>query len=125
MRSFLSVLAAAAFAAMASGCGGMAVLNENATSARLVKGESFRIELEGNRTTGYVWDVVSDGSPILALRKSQYLQKPADSGVVGAGGTECFEFCAVQRGKTLVELTYKRPWEKKGVDTRRFYLDVE
>ncbi len=126
MENFFRIAAAAAMLLCAGCAGGRAVLGPDATSAVVEKGEAFEIRLKSNKTTGYGWTLVSDGSPTTSFVRQIYVPDSADgSAAVGAGGEERIEFVAVQRGKAQLELTYKRPWEKKGVDTRRFIITVK
>lgn len=80
----------------------------------LTLGQHLDITLEGNPSTGYVWDVVQDGSPVLV--KAQPPAVAADSatppGLVGAAQPSRFRFVAAQAGSTEVKLVYHRPWEK-------------
>ena len=48
---------------------------------------------------------------MVELVKSEYeMGKGAKQGLVGAGGTELFQFKALKPGKTEITLVYKRPW---------------
>lgn len=80
----------------------------------LTVGQVLEIALEGNASTGYVWDVVADGAPQLARAPSPpaAATDPADAPqVVGAPATERWHFEAVQPGTTTLRLVYRRPWE--------------
>jgi inhibitor of cysteine peptidase len=74
-------------------------------------GQEFKITLQYNASTGYQWQF---GQPpdekFLKLMGTEY--KKADSKLVGAGGDEVWTFKALAEGKTTIELTYIRPWEK-------------
>ena len=73
-------------------------------------GETFRIELPANRTTGYEWSITGalDAS-IVDLHDSHYLP---EGNRPGAGGVSVWDFVARAPGTTLVTLGYARPWEK-------------
>ena len=68
----------------------------------------FSIELPSNRTTGYEWEADYDNT-IVRLSASNYKR---ESEKAGSGGTESFTFIAHRKGKTLIRLLYKRPWDK-------------
>jgi len=73
-------------------------------------GERFIIQLDSNPTTGYMWYEDYDDS-FLQLLGHKYEQSPSGEGLVGAGGTESFEFKALKQGETEIKLVYKQGWE--------------
>ena len=74
-------------------------------------GASFRIELAGNRTTGYSWQLARNDDGVLEAMPSSYIEDPHAPGMMGVGGTEIFPFKASKKGTTTVRLTYRRPWK--------------
>jgi len=83
-------------------------------------GELFAIELAGNPTTGYTWQVHAD-SQHLELLGQEF--EPGGEGV-GAGGQEVFRFRVLAAGETEIACEYRRPWDKEVRDTRRFRVAV-
>ena len=73
-------------------------------------GQSFVIALESNPTTGYTWHEDFDKS-VLELLGHEYERSLAGEGLVGAGGTESFEFKALKKGETEITMVYKQGWE--------------
>ena len=73
-------------------------------------GQSFIIALESNPTTGYTWHEDFDKS-FLELLGHEYERSLAGEGLVGAGGTESFEFKALKKGETEITMVYKQGWE--------------
>ena len=71
-------------------------------------GSQFLIELPSNRTTGYEWEAYYDEA-LLELSASKYEH---DSERPGSGGTESFRFKASRKGRALIKMLYKRPWEE-------------
>jgi inhibitor of cysteine peptidase len=61
------------------------------TTVTLHVGDALEIQLDGNPTTGYGWEIISDES--------------------GVGGTYVFGFMAEEAGETDVNLVYERSWE--------------
>lgn len=111
---------------LVSGCVGSSdTLNESNSNAQIAMGESIAVVLDANKTTGYEWWIVSDGSPMLKLVKSEYKLNDAPKGMVGVGGVECFEFVGQQKGTAHIEFMYKRPWEKTGVKNQSFSVEVK
>jgi inhibitor of cysteine peptidase len=86
------------------------VYTSAATTIEARTGERFTIELDGNRTTGYQWQLGTPLEPsLLVLVASEYL--PEDRSKIGAGGRETMTFRAVGRGTATINLVYVRPWE--------------
>ena len=72
-------------------------------------GEAVQIELAGNATTGYRWEVHAiDGA---ALRHDETLYEPQQTDRVGSGGLFVVKLTAVEAGAATVDLAYRRPWE--------------
>jgi inhibitor of cysteine peptidase len=86
-------------------------------------GEDVTIALEGNRTTGFDWKVVStDG---LELKSDEYTVKPHEPGLCGVGGTHYFTFHCEKAGTYNVVLDYLRDWEGSQGNTRTVQIVVE
>jgi predicted secreted protein len=79
-------------------------------------GQVLEIELQGNASTGYQWQLVEDGSPVVTPAtpptSAATSDKPAEPVMVGAPSTSRWWFQAAQPGRTTVRLVYRRPWEK-------------
>lgn len=73
-------------------------------------GQRLKIELEGNPTTGYLWQVtdISQKGVIEEVGKYEYLR---DSDLIGSGGVQIFSFKSLKKGTTVVSFEYKRTWE--------------
>ena len=90
------------------------------TTIQVVTGDEFAIEIAGNPTTGYTWQVHVDGQRLELL--SQEFE-PGGEGV-GAGGQEVFRFRALVSGETEIACEYRRPWVRETRDTRRFRVAI-
>ena len=80
----------------------------------LAVGQTLRISLPSNATTGYSWklaetyaDLVTSGSPF-----GTEIVDPHPSGMVGVGGNTVWTFHAVRSGTTTLTFTYARQWER-------------
>ena len=80
------------------------------SSVDLNTGDFMLLSLEGNPTTGYVWEIESnDPAVIKSVGEPEFT---ADSSAIGAGGTYTLRFSAVAKGQTTLKLVYHRPFEK-------------
>ena len=93
--------------------------------ARLKVGEVMEIALPANASTGYAWEFVQDGAPLLRRVPANPAPRTraADAAppVVGAGTTQRWWFQAVAPGDTELQLIYRRPWEKTAPARRAVY----
>lgn len=84
--------------------------NDAGKTVELNTGDTLAVELEGNPTTGYVWEVEAvDAAVLKQTGESEF--KP-ESDATGAGGVEILRFEAVASGQTALKLVYHRPWEE-------------
>lgn len=83
--------------------------DDDGTSIVLEPGQSFSVELAGNVTTGYSWQVEGIDAAILSAAEPVYV---SDSELIGAGGMYTFTFTAAAAGETELRLVYLRPWEQ-------------
>lgn len=79
---------------------------------RLQRGQILAIELDSNASTGYAWEIVEDGSPVLEPAPVPARAAPAVAPMPGAGGASRWRFRATQPGTTNLRLVYRRSWEK-------------
>ncbi len=93
----------------------------NGTEIRMKVGETLDVVLAETRTTGYRWNVASDGAPVCRLERDRFEAPPA--AVPGAPGRHTWTFTAVQVGATTIELAYARSFAG-GEAARRFTLRV-
>lgn len=103
----------------------MKTLTKAFNTATVQKGETFRLELDANPSTGYLWDVrLKAGAASLVSQQYKRQQEPGEF-VCGAAGIEEFVFRAEQTGTVTLEAVYARPWESAPpAETRRFQISV-
>ncbi len=94
---------------------------------RLQRGQLLAIELDSNASTGYAWEIVEDGSPVLEPAPVPAIAVPAVAPMPGAGGTSRWRFRAAQSGTADLRLVYRRSWEKdvEPVRTASYRVVVE
>jgi predicted secreted protein len=93
----------------------------------LRRGQLLAIALDSNASTGYAWEIVEDGSPVLEPAPVPASATPAAPPMPGAGGTSRWRYRAVQTGTTTLRLVYRRSWEQgvEPVRTASYQVVVE
>ncbi len=94
------------------------------TSQKSFKSDSETIELKGNPSTGYTWEVVLSSENIVEISKDvKYL---GAEGMVGAPSMFYFTVSSLASGSTILTLEYKRPWEEKApLETKIYNIYVD
>jgi inhibitor of cysteine peptidase len=102
-----------ALALIAAACGddgrGVVVVDEGDAGSRVTVERAGRleVELEGNPTTGYTWEVERAGVMTLVHRSHQ-----PDSDAEGSGGVSTLVFEPTKTGSGDLVLVYLRQWEE-------------
>ena len=89
-------------------------------------GQRFSITLASNPSTGYRWDVEYDLDPHIIQEGPIASYVPATAKVVGAAGSDTFNFQARELGVAVIAMKYYRPSDKLSVPAAReaFYVVV-
>ena len=95
--------------------------DQNGGSVEVQAGGKLFVDLPGNPTTGYIWQVTNVDDAL--LNPTDYAFQP-DSDLTGAGGVEHFEFDAVAPGEVKLELAQSRPWETDAEPSATFSVTV-
>jgi predicted secreted protein len=81
-----------------------------ARTVAVTAGESFRISLCSNPSTGFSWESPAvAGSAAVSLVDHQVV--PPSTTTPGAAGSETFTFRAASAGTATIDFAYSRPWE--------------
>lgn len=82
--------------------------------ATLAVGQVLEIALMANASTGYQWQVISDGAPSLVRTTGPATPPPMDTQppMPGAPSLARWWFRAETPGEVRLRLEYRRPWEK-------------
>jgi inhibitor of cysteine peptidase len=83
-------------------------------------GNSFKISLDSNPSTGYQWELDFDTN-FITLEKKSY--NPSNS-KLGGTGKEHFIFLPLRSGKTTITMQYKRTWEKSEIIKEKFLVEI-
>jgi inhibitor of cysteine peptidase len=101
-------------------------LPETGGQAIVVLGQEVALHLEANATTGYRWEVVQPVSDVvLVVDNGTYREPPDPDARVGAGGSTSFVFRAIRRGKAVLDLVYRRPWERDVAPAKIVTVNLE
>lgn len=71
--------------------------------------QSVSLTMDSNPTTGFSWQV--EQSEELFQVEKVYTADEQAEGTVGSGGKETITLTPLKPGKTVVTLSYARPWE--------------
>jgi inhibitor of cysteine peptidase len=79
------------------------------STVQLQVGDSLAVRLEGNPSTGYIWEVAPQSLTVLEQVGDAEFDASGDQ--PGAPGTLTLRFKAVSAGEQPLRLVYRRPWE--------------
>jgi len=85
-------------------------------------GDTLRVALEGNPTTGYNW-LPATQNPVL-LEQVGDAQVTPYSNALGSSGMIVLQFKATAKGQTVLHLDYKRPFEPNAAPEQTFEVTV-
>lgn len=128
MRPILLFVCLVLAAGLTIACGGGGGTKELAvsdagTTVKIKNGDTFRVTLDGNPTTGYAWEPENLDTAILA-QQGDWEFKP-DSSAVGAGGAVTTTFKAVGPGTTTLRLIYHRPFEQGVAPVKTWEVTIQ
>ena len=115
MHRILFVIVLAAVLVPTAGCGSKQIEVTSVDNGKNIKvkvGEQIVVVLEGNPSTGYIWEAKDlDASMIQQVGETEFKSSNSNPGFAGAGGTLTLKFRALKVGTTSLTLVYHRPWE--------------
>lgn len=114
---------------MLTACNGKTIklsAEDNGRTIEMKPGETLLISIDGNPTTGYIWEVDSVDENILGLagEPDYSTDFKLKSGMTGVGGTYKFTFTAVSSGTTNLKLKYWRTFEPENPPVETFQVTV-
>jgi len=96
--------------------------DDGLNSVSLCKGCELTVNLEGNPTTGYLWEVAAMDPAVLQLVGEPEFR--SERTLVGSYGMVTFRFKGIEAGSTSLVLVYRRPFEKGTPPIRTRELQV-
>ena len=125
MKKFMVLVVASILAvSLLAGCGGVRTYVDPEEKITVGIEDEFIIALDSNPTTGYDWEESYDDS-MLSLVDDRYELDEKAEGLVGAGGTQYFQFKALKAGQTEITLVYKRHWETEILEQKVFNVEIK
>ncbi|WP_066816331.1 protease inhibitor I42 family protein [Sphingomonas mali] len=117
MAIAISVIAPVAIAAPAD----IPLVGANSGKATtLRRGQSARVELQTNASTGYMWKVDAERG-INVMLVTTVATRP---GMVGAPSVASYRVMGARRGTYRIVFRYMRPWEGKAVRTLTYIVRI-
>ena len=91
-------------------------------TVQLPAGGTLEVVLEGNPTTGYLWEAAAGDTAI--IRQEGEAQFKPDTTALGSPGKMTLRFTGVAAGQTVLKLIYHRPFEKNVPPSKTFEVTV-
>ena len=110
------------FLSISAGCGHPYTMKDNGRTLELQLDSPFEVELEGNPTTGYSWQVVEMDTNVIRQTGEPVYEPSGDK--PGSGGVYTFRFRTVADGESLLVLVYSRPFEPDKEPVKTFRLKI-
>ena len=89
----------------------------------LTQGDALSVKLPSNPTTGYAWSVASNAPSVLQPGGDPRFEPPPTPRP-GASGFQTFDFRVSGGGAALLQLVYRRPFEKDAPPARTWSVFV-
>ncbi len=105
-----------------SSCAGQFTYDDNGTTVNLSNDDPFEIELSGNPSTGYAWQVMPFDSTVIK-QVGEPVFKP-NNDRIGSGGVYTFKFQTVADGQCDLLLVYHRKWEENVPPVKTFEMKI-
>lgn len=99
---------------------------DNGQTVAMGLDDQIKVTLDSNPSTGYRWvNMLTEGSLIVQIGDSEYVEDPGCGGADGCGGTETFIFGPVQSGTGAIKLYYTRSDGIEPIDEFFVTIDVD
>ncbi len=96
---------------------------DNGKTVTLSIDDKFEIEVVGNASTGYTWQVLPYDSTVIK-QVGEPTFKSNNGGKIGSPGIITFKFQTIAEGQTNLKLIYYRKWEKDKPPAKTFDMNI-
>ncbi len=103
-------------------CVGPFTIEDSGTTVNLGIDDPFEIELMGNASTGYSWQVMPYDSTV--IRQVGEPEFKSNDDRIGSGGIITFKFKTIAAGQTDLLLVYHRKWEEHKPPASMFKMKI-
>ena len=93
-------------------------------TVRLTPGDTLKVVLNENLSTGYKWEIISIDTCRLTMIHSEYLPDKENMKIMGRGGKVIKLFKARNKGESELRLICKRSFGKEDSVVKKFKLTV-
>lgn len=130
------VLVAALIAVAAAGCGDGAgaaggslnlAAGDNGKSFTVKVGDTIKVVLTANATTGYSWAAAlstKDAALLEQMGEAEYTPDSTDQPITGSGGTATVTFKALAKGEAELVLTYAQQFDSAATPAETFKVTL-
>lgn len=95
---------------------------DNGKKFNIKKGESFRVALAENPSTGYTWlEELQLESKVLLLVKEEHMSNKYS---IGSTTLHTWEYTANQIGQRTINFRYQRPWMQQSEKSFEVIINV-
>ena len=94
---------------------------ENSTEFILRHEDTLSLALRSNPSTGYEWNYSAPLGDV-ELLDHEFLEDNSYIEAVGVGGNDYYEFKINQKGLSILEFDYSRPWEDSKICTKKYVI---
>ena len=122
MKKIFKSLVLVVSLAFLTSCAGPFTIEDSGTTVNLGNDDPFEIELVGNASTGYSWQVMPyDSTVIKQIGKPEFNAKDDR---IGSAGLITFKFQTIADGQTDLQLVYSRKWEENKPPAKTFSMKI-
>ena len=86
-------------------------------------GNTFQVVVEGNPTTGFLWEIEQIDEEYLQL-SGEPVYEPTGN-LTGSGGEYTYQIKALKSGETVLKMVYHRPWVKGAAFAKIYELHIQ
>ena len=122
MKNILKTLVIVVLVIFITSCAGPFTIDDSGTTVNLGIDDPFEIELVGNASTGYSWQVMPYDSTVIKQVGEPEFKSKDDR--VGSSGLITFKFQTIADGQTDLILVYSRKWEENKPPAKTFSMKI-